>query len=110
MLIYTQTSLSIRNTEIPRQKANEWELGKDIGTLILRTGELGIQLLGPQMYGGLALGGSRDGLLEALFIVSTSPTESIKAEEVDSAEDASRTYQLLKNTAVELHLGLPALP
>lgn len=72
MLIYTQTSLSIRNTEIPRQKANEeWELGKDVDTLILRTGELGIQLLGPQMYGSLALGGTRDGLLEALFIVST---------------------------------------
>jgi hypothetical protein len=84
MLIYTQTSLSIRNTEIPRQKANkEWELGKDVNTLILRTRELGIQLLGSQMYRSLALGGSRDGLLEA---------------------------QLLKNTAVELHLRLPALP
>jgi hypothetical protein len=72
MLIYTQTSLSIRNTEIPRQKANEeWELGKDVNTLILRTRELGIQLLGSQMYRSLALGGSRDGLLEALFIVST---------------------------------------
>ena len=75
-------------------------------SLVLRTRELSIQLLGSEMYGDFVLGSTGDTLLEALSRVSM----HIAHCTVHEGNEGRKTHQLVKNTAVQGHLGLSAFP
>ena len=67
---------------------------------------MSIQLLGSEMYGDFVLGSTGDTLLEALSRVSM----HIAHCTVHEGNEGRKTHQLVKNTAVQGHLGLSAFP